>query len=35
MDAKLTDNLERQGFDTIEPQPGEVQPPPRKTRFAL
>ncbi len=35
MDAKLTDNLERQGFDTIEPQPGETQPPPRKTRFAL
>jgi len=22
VDAKLTDNLERQGFETIEPQPG-------------
>jgi microcin C transport system permease protein len=35
VDAKLTANLEERGFDTIEPQPGETQPPPKKTRFAL
>jgi microcin C transport system permease protein len=35
VDAKLTEHLERAGFETIEPQPAEPQPPPRRTRFAL
>ncbi|MEJ0011853.1 MAG: ABC transporter permease [Bauldia sp.] len=35
MDAKLDENLRRAGYDTIEPQAGEAQPPPRRTRFAL
>jgi microcin C transport system permease protein len=35
VDAKLNEHLNRDGFETIEPQPGETQPPPRKTRFAL
>ena len=34
MDQKLEHRLERAGFETIEPQPGEEQPPPRKL-FAL
>jgi microcin C transport system permease protein len=35
VDAKLTEHLEKQGYETIEPQPGEPQPPPRRSRFAL
>jgi microcin C transport system permease protein len=35
MDAKLSDHLEKEGYETIEPQPVEAQPPPRKTRFSL
>jgi microcin C transport system permease protein len=30
VDAKLEDRLERRGFETIEPEPGQTQPPPRK-----
>ena len=30
MDAKLEDRLERAGFETIEPEPGQTQPPRRK-----
>jgi microcin C transport system permease protein len=29
LDAKLDDRLERQGFETIEPQPAQTRPPPR------
>jgi microcin C transport system permease protein len=35
MDAKLSEHLEKEGYETIEPQPGETQPPPRRTRFTL
>ena len=30
MDRKLEDKLERAGFETIEPLPGEEQPPPKR-----
>ena len=30
MDLKLEERLERKGFETIEPQPGQTEPPPRK-----
>ncbi len=33
MDAKLSDTLEKKGFETIDPLPGQTEPPPR--RFAL
>jgi microcin C transport system permease protein len=35
MDAKLSEHLEKEGYETIEPQPAEQQPPPRRTRFQL
>ena len=30
MDVKLDDKLESQGYETIEPLPGETMPPWRK-----
>ncbi len=30
MDSKLQDRLDRGGYETIEPEPGQTQPPPRR-----
>jgi len=30
LDAKLEEKLERSGYETIEPEPGQTQPPPRR-----
>ena len=30
MDLKLEERLERKGFETVEPQPGQTEPPPRR-----
>jgi microcin C transport system permease protein len=35
MDTKLDDTLQRAGYETIEPEPGQTEPPPRRTRFTL
>ncbi len=35
MDAKLDENLRKAGYETIEPEPGQTQPPPRRTRFNI
>jgi microcin C transport system permease protein len=35
LDAKLQDKLDTAGYETIEPEPGQTQPPPRRSRFAL
>jgi len=35
MDRKLDDKLKAAGFETIEPEPGQAEPPPRRTRFTL
>jgi microcin C transport system permease protein len=35
MDVKLQDKLTSQGYENIEPSPGETQPPPRKAFFDL
>ena len=35
MDAKLDDKLRTAGYETIEPVPGQTEPPPRRTRFTL
>jgi microcin C transport system permease protein len=35
LDAKLDENLRKAGYETIEPEPGQTQPPPRRTRFNI
>jgi microcin C transport system permease protein len=35
VDTKLDDKLKQAGFETIEPEPGQPEAPPRRTRFTL
>jgi microcin C transport system permease protein len=34
LDAKLQDHLTAKGFDALEPQPGQTEPPPRRFRLS-